>query len=128
MAQRAAIIVEGLHGMEIYADKFWCRHLLEYCSLLRQQHQFSTELLTQLQLLLRFRKDGGLALVPTSHARTKEDATKVTKLEALNQWPDIKSLVSDVLVFQANIKKDDDSDKSLESNLPSQEVYSKPNT
>ena len=121
VAQRAAIIVQGLHGMEIYANKFWCTHLLEYCSLLHQQRQFSTELLTQLQLLLRFRKDGNRAPIPTSQARMKEELAEDTKLEALNHWPDIKSLVSDILVFRARIKKEDESEKSFKSTPPLKE-------
>jgi hypothetical protein len=116
--QMAAIIVQGLYGLEVYADMFWCTHLLEYCSLLRQQGQFSTELLAQLKLLLRFRKDDSQALVPASQTTTEEEATEGPSLEALNHWPDIKGLVSDILVFRAKINQEDLSDKPFKS-MPS---------
>jgi hypothetical protein len=122
-SQRAAIIVQGFHGLEPYADMFWCRHLLAYCSHLRQQHQFSTELLAQLQLLLRFRKCDRRAPVPASQTRTEEETTEDTSLEALNHLPDVKRLVSDILVFRAKIKQQDASDKSFESKLSSQEKF-----
>ena len=126
--QMAAIISQRLYGLEVYADMFWCTHLLEYCSLLRQQCQFSTDLLAQLKRLLRFRKDDTRALDPALHIRMEEEATEVPSLEALNEWPDIKELVSDILVFRAKISQEDLSDKPVESmSSPTQFQVSKPN-
>lgn len=113
--QMATIIAQRLYGLEVYADMFWCTHLLEYCSLLRQHSEFSTDLLAQLKLLLRFRKDDSRALVQASQTRMEEEATEAPSLEALNQWPDIKGLVSDILVFRAKISQEDLSDKPVES-------------
>ena len=112
--QRAASIVQGHHGLEVYANMFWSKHLLAYCSILRQQHQLSEELLGQLQLLLRFRKDDIQGLVGASKTRTEEEPTKDTSLELLNHLPDIKRLVSDVISFRAKIKQNNASDKPLE--------------
>lgn len=115
-AQKAAVVVRGFHGLQIYADMFWYRHLLAYCG--QYQRQFSTELLAQLQHLLRFRKEDSRAPVPTSKTRTEKDASEDRSLEALNHLPDVKRLVSDVLVFRAKMSREDASDKSLESKLP----------
>jgi hypothetical protein len=125
-AQRAGIIVGGFHGLQIYADMFWYRHLLAYCGLLVQQkRQLSTELLTQLQLLLRFWKEDSRATVPKSKTTTEKDGTEDPTLEALNHLPDVKRLVSDVLVFRTKMTREDASDKSPESKLPSPAKFSR---
>jgi hypothetical protein len=112
--QRAAIIVRGFHGLQLYADKFWYKHLLEYCCLLGQhQRQFSTELLTQLQLLLRFRKDN-FQVSSTPIKVVTEKSPHDLSLEALNHLPDVKRLVSDVLALRAKIAREDASDRNLE--------------
>ena len=99
---------------------FWHRHLLAYCGLLSQhEQQFSTELLAQLQLLLRFRKEDSRATVLKSKTATEKNGTEDPTLEALNHLPDVKRLVSDVLVFRAKMSREDASDKSPESKLPS---------
>jgi hypothetical protein len=124
-AQRAAIIVRGCYGLQIYADRFWYKHLLLYCGLLRQhQSQFSTGLLSQLQLLLRFRKEDSRPPFPLPKSRTEKNVAEDTRLEALNYWPDLKRLVSDVVEFRAKISMDDASDKSLESKLVSPVEFS----
>jgi hypothetical protein len=117
-AQRAAIIIRGFHGLQLYADMFWYRHLLAYCSLLGQhQRQFSPELLAQLQLLLRFRKEDNRTPGPESKTGTGKNRDEDSSLEKLNHLPYVKALVTDVLVFRAKIAREDASDKSPESKL-----------
>jgi hypothetical protein len=119
-AQRAAIIIRGFHGLQLYADMFWHRHLLAYCSLLGQhKRQFSPELLSQLRLLLRFRKEDSSTPVPQYKSGTDKDGTEDPSLEELNHLPDVKGLVTDVLVFRAKMAREDASDKSPESKLSS---------
>lgn len=114
-AQRLATIVQGFHGLQVYANTFWYKHLLAYCGLLgQQQRQFSPELRAQLQLLLRFRKDANQAHVPKSKTRTEKDATEDLSIEALNHMPDVKRLVSDVFVFGDKINREGTLDKPLE--------------
>ncbi|PQE25152.1 hypothetical protein CJF31_00006017 [Rutstroemia sp. NJR-2017a BVV2] len=114
-AQRAAVIVRGCYGLQIYADRFWYEHLLLYCGLLRQhQIQFSTELLSQLQLLLRFRKEDSREPAPMSKIITEKNVTEDPRLETLNYWPDVKRLVSDVVEFRTKMGREYTSDKSLE--------------
>lgn len=125
-AQRAAVIVRGFHGLQIYADMFWYRHLLAYCGLLVQhKRQFSTELLAQLQLLLRFRKEDSRATVLKSKTATEKDGTEDSTLEVFNHLPNVKRLVSDVLVFRAKMSREDASGKSPESELPSPAKFSR---
>jgi len=109
-AQRAAIIIRGFHGLQLYADMFWYRHLLAYCSLLgRHKRQFSPE------LLLRFRKEDNRTPVPQSKTGTDKNGAEDPALEELNHLPYVKALVTDVLVFRAKMAREDASDKSPES-------------
>ncbi|KAI9640653.1 hypothetical protein NHQ30_010957 [Ciborinia camelliae] len=109
-AQRAAIIVQGFHGLLMYANMFWYMHLLEYC---KSQRQLSTELLSQLQqLLLHYRKENMPVSDPKANARASSQGPN---LEALNHLPEIKRLISDILAFRFRLNLDDISDKSPES-------------
>jgi hypothetical protein len=122
-AERAAIIVRGFHGLLIYADMFWYKHLLTYCSLLSQRKgQFNRELQAQLQLLLKFRKEDSGILLSKLKAPTEKDRSPDPNLEALNCLPDVKSLVSHVLVFRAKVAREDASDKSPEGELSLQNL------
>lgn len=116
--ERGAIIVRGFHGLLIYADMFWYKHLLTYFSLLSQREgQINTELLAQLQFLLRFRKDDSGVLPLKSKAPTKKDGAYDSTLEALNHLPDVKSLVSYIKEFRAKMALEQASDKSPEGRL-----------
>jgi len=115
-AERAAIIIRGFHGLQLYADMFWYRHLLAYCSLLGQQkRQFSPELLAQLQFLLKFRKEDSRTPVRQFKTGTDKNGAEDPALEELNHLPYVKALVTDVLVFRAKMAREDASDKSPES-------------
>ena len=59
------------------------------------------------------------ALVPISKTRIEKDVAEDPSLEALNHSPDVKRLVSDILVFRAKMNREDASDRSPESKLPS---------
>jgi hypothetical protein len=124
-AQRAAIIIRGFHGLQLYADMFWYRHLLLYCGLLAQhKRQFSPELLAQLQHLLRFSKKDNRTPVEKCKTGTDKDRTEDPSLSELNHLPDVKRLVSDVLVFRGKMIRDGVSDKSPESEFLSSTTFS----
>jgi hypothetical protein len=53
-----------------------------------------------------------------------KDEAKDPSLEELNHLPDVKELVSSVLVFRAKIALEDASDKSPESKFPSPAKFS----
>ena len=94
----------------MYANIFWTKHLLAYCGLLNQhQRQFSTGLQAQLQLLLRFRKN---------NTRSQTFISKDADLGALNDVPDIKKLVSDVVEFQSKMVRDTALYETSEGNSP----------
>lgn len=120
--QRMAIIVQGFHGLQVYANMFWYRHLLAYCGLLRQ-HEFSKELLAQLQLLLRYRKDDTATLVQSPQINTEGKSAQDPSTEVLNCLPFAKKLVSDVLELRAKIDQKDVSDKHFDSKFINNSGY-----
>lgn len=112
-ASRAALIVQGFHGLLVYANMFWYKHLLEYCQTKRQCPE---GLLTQPEyLVLRYKKEDISFPDPKSAVRVD---TQDIALEDLNNWPEIKQLVSNILMFQSRLNIDDQSDMSPESKLP----------
>ncbi|CZR68409.1 uncharacterized protein PAC_18308 [Phialocephala subalpina] len=124
--ERAAIIVQGFPGLQVYASKFWYKHVLDYCGLVaHEQCQVSPELLAQLQRLLRFKKADVQAAL-TSNSRIEENNSGEPGLEALSHVPNIKSLLSDILRFRAKMSREDASDKSPER-FASRSLFNKHN-
>ncbi|TGO32628.1 hypothetical protein BHYA_0301g00120 [Botrytis hyacinthi] len=97
-AQRATVVAKGFHGLLTYAIAFWYKHLLE-CF---QKHaQLSTELLDQLQSLLRYRKE------TISLKDTPDKIGPITEsqsLQGLSHFPEIKKLLLGILGFKARSK------------------------
>lgn len=117
-ARRAAIVIQGFHGLQVYADKFWYKHLQAYCEFVHQNNrQFSHELRNQLTLLLQYKKlseDAPTALCQLG----ANDITNSPSLNVLNDIPKIKSLVLEVLEFRAKMNVADSSDKTPEGMAP----------
>ena len=122
------MVVRGFHGLLIYADLFWYKHLVTYCSLLKQhQGQLNAELLAQLKDLLRFRKVDSGVHPSRSKALTEKDGASNPTLEALNQLSDVKDLVSHLFIFRAQMAREEASDKSPEGKLfPGKMRWQKP--
>jgi len=113
---RVDIVIRGFHGLHLYANKFWYKHLLAYCKLQdKRQDQFPEELLLQLERLLKFRKKPREELCFQSANNVVSEADQNVGLEMLRDLPEIKSMVSDVIAFRAKLSRDDSSDKDPES-------------
>jgi len=55
--ERAAIILQGFHGLQLYANQFWAKHILTCCNLLSTcDDVLPDEMIAQLEKLVRFRK------------------------------------------------------------------------
>jgi hypothetical protein len=114
---RAAVIVRGFHGLLPYADMFWYRHLLAYCNLQDQRTpKLSQEVLTQLCLLVRFKKHEAGDILDTG-----SDSTEEPGLEALSHLPDVKSLIREIIVFRRK-NGEQSSDRSPEGKTSGSEV------
>jgi hypothetical protein len=108
--------VQGFHGLLVYADAFWYKHLLEYCRLSNEQgRSLSPELLAQLQLLLKFKKEGVEISNIGQNIETQESAIGARDLDVLNNLPDIKKMISDILIFRVEMNKEYGTNKSFDS-------------
>jgi hypothetical protein len=75
--------------------------------------------------LLRFRKKDSGASFSELKAATEKDGTGDPILEAMDQLPEVKTLVSDVFVFRSKMAREDASGKSPESRCPYLTQYSR---
>jgi hypothetical protein len=105
--ERATIIVEGIHGLHLYANHFWYRHLLAYAAVCAKRHiSLSQDFIQQLDSLLRFCKND------IAHS-----SVQVSGLEILDLVPAVKELVSRIISFRESLKKDYWNDKTPQSKL-----------
>ncbi|TGO07300.1 hypothetical protein BTUL_0294g00040 [Botrytis tulipae] len=118
-AQRATVAVKGFHGLLTYAIAFWYKHLLE-CF---QKHaQLSTELLDQLQFLLRYRKE----ITPPKDTQENTGAiTENQSLQGLSHSPEIKKLMLDILRFKARSKSHSEAALDKSPEMPLATIFNK---
>jgi hypothetical protein len=113
---RIGTVIQGFHGLQLYANKFWYKHLLQYCELQDiRPVQFSQELLQQLRLLLRFQKNNRKEACFETGSDGISAADQSVGLEMLDHLPEIKSMVSDVIAFKTKLDRNDSSDKDPDS-------------
>jgi len=100
--QRAALVLQGLHGLQPYSNRFWIDHLLQHCAFqARQGQQVSDHLYGQLNLLLRFCKDlADQASLPESN----HNSTKLEGIKALEQLPQVRDLVLRLIGFRSRME------------------------
>jgi hypothetical protein len=96
--ERAALVIQGFHGLHLYANQFWMDHLLECCtSLRRQQKQLPNHLLEQIIGLFDFQKD--LDTKPF-------DLTQVPSIEVFQQHSQLVTLVKGIIWLREKLKQD----------------------
>jgi hypothetical protein len=106
---RAAVVLQGFHGLQLYANQFWQDHLLAYCEHRREDKTVSDELLNQLNKLLIFQKD------PDNFEQHLDDSS-IVALKVFDGHLPVKALVLAVLKFRAVVKEIDVS-KLLEKSI-----------
>ena len=90
------MVVGGLHGLQLYANRYWYQHLLAY---LHSGMGIPQDLLTQLHMLLNFWKQD------VRHITIPQGSVETSELQVLDHLPGIKSMVSE-LIFSRAIKKE----------------------
>jgi hypothetical protein len=94
--ERAALVIQGFHGLHLYANQFWVDHLLECCTSLRkQQNQLPNHLLEQIIGIFGFQK--GLDTKPF-------DFIQVPSIEIF-QHPQLVTLVKSIIWFRDKLKQ-----------------------
>jgi len=79
--ERIRSVVQGLHGLQIYANQYWYKHILAYMDLVVPQKLAVPEnLVQQLEEILKYSK----ATLPEQLTQSSTDETSKSK-QALNQ-------------------------------------------
>ncbi|KAH7409681.1 hypothetical protein BKA64DRAFT_404683 [Cadophora sp. MPI-SDFR-AT-0126] len=104
---RAALVLTGFHGLQLYANQFFATHLEAYLtSLAVSKGQAPVELISQLQLLLQFSKN-------KQNSGSKPSST--INLEALHEYPQLVSFLLQVFAFKDSMKQEGAANTSLKS-------------
>lgn len=108
-------IVKGYHGLHLYANRFWFAHLLEYVkSQGRLGITVPAQLTGHLQSLSQFRKE---FQSPEFHAELRAIGplqSIETRTATLDNLPDTKSLVQDILAYRQILAREIHIQKSSE--------------
>lgn len=108
-------IVKGYHGLHLYANKFWFAHLLKYLNS-RGRHDIlvPAQLREQLSNLRRFRKE---SQSPEFHAQIRAIGPLQSienRTATLDDLPDTKSLVHNILAYRQILAQETHTQKSSE--------------
>lgn len=106
-------VVQEIHGLQLYANKYWYRHLITYALYCAEKKLgFSMELVSQLSELLRLQKDRIEG--PTSRPVPVSSPTTLD-LGLLTQFPLVKEFILEVDCFRMSLARDIISDRSSKS-------------
>jgi len=114
--EMAAKVLEGFHGLQLYANQFWFKHVLTCCSLYYKSHlPIPNELLSQLQMLLQFWKEQGHDDSSSSRDYRTENHTidESNDSLALGQLPrEIRKFTCGILEFRKALSEDGSTQKA----------------
>jgi hypothetical protein len=114
--ERAAIVLQGFHGLQLYANQFWYRHVLECYGLYAKRHiNIPDGLSNQLRKLLRFRKQAQHeAPRPGDSSEGSTTLHGNDDSSAMSQLPlDVRNFIREVVEFRKRARNDDFAQKSL---------------
>lgn len=112
------VVVQGFHGLHLYANQFWFKHLLIYLHMqTRSGTKTSEPLLQQLLVLVRFQKDHKMQLGELERFVTPSFNVELRVLDSL---PLVKLLVAKTVAFRASLNREEMSIKSAEGRCSSQ--------
>jgi hypothetical protein len=109
-------VLQGLHGLQIYANQYWNSHVLAYMDLVTAQKQEVPEYFSiQLGEILKYSKaktfEDTTQSIPTGASQSKNATDQHLSLE---KFPGLGSLVSSLETFRTGLKTRDWSQKSIE--------------
>jgi hypothetical protein len=113
--ERMLQVLQGLHGLQIYANKYWHKHILAYMDLaVSQTLEVPQHLVLQLEEVLKYSKfkesENSIGSARTSNSKDNTTAS----LPSLERFPRLSSLVSGLERFRTGLKNQDWTQKSFE--------------
>lgn len=115
--ERRLWVLQGLHGLQIYANQFWHKHVLTYMDLaVAQRLQAPEYLARQLEDILKYSKaKPPKELIPSNKAPTcKAKEAPIRNYHSLEKFPALIKLVSSLEEFRNGLKNHDWTQKSIE--------------
>jgi hypothetical protein len=115
--ERRLWVLQGLHGLQIYANQFWHQHILAYMdSAMAQQLEIPEHLVEQLKEILKYSKaKPSVDLTqPAIVGASKGKNPPTQRYLSLKQLPGLDKLVLDLEVFRSGLKNRDWTQKSIE--------------
>jgi hypothetical protein len=115
--ERIGRVLQGLHGLQPYANQYWYTHLLDYLDLATaRKAEIPEHFIQQLREILKYGKEESVEesheAAETSNSRT---IPTINELAALGSFPGLQSLISKLKGFQDGLKRSDWAQKSIES-------------
>jgi hypothetical protein len=114
--QRIRWVLQGLHGLQQYANQYWYAHLIEYLDLaVARKLEIPEHITKQMREILKYGKGGQMEESDEIfEAYTIEVNSKTNQLAALRRFPDLQRLISNLKGFQDGLKKSDWAQKSID--------------
>jgi hypothetical protein len=118
--ERIRWVLQGLHGLQIYANKYWHRHILAYLDLVVSQKLAVPEYLAQqLGEILKYSKVKSSEEVRQSTAAGNSSGHDILnrQYQSLKEFPGLCDLVSRLEGFRNDLRNQDWTQKSIEGKL-----------
>jgi hypothetical protein len=115
--ERILWVLQGVHGLQIYANQFWYKHIFAYLDLVvTEKVELPEYLIQQLEEILKYSKvNPSEALTQSTPVGTsKSRAVPNHQCHSLKNFPGLHELVSNLEVFRHGLKSQDWSQKSIE--------------
>jgi hypothetical protein len=117
--ERILWVLQGLHGLQIYANQYWHKHIVAYMDhVVSQELEVPAHLILQLEEILKYSKtkiaEGSTGLDVVGPSNDKNVTEQHLSLE---RFPGLGSLISSLEGFRNGLKKQDWTQKSVEGKL-----------
>ena len=107
--QRAKLVASGFYGLQTYASKFWLQHFQKYLATRGEDQPIAEELLSQLTLLLRYRKQNAVNTSSYQQTYSSSEMALNRLLPSFHkQHSAVKEFVAEVLEFMTRSSKKTD--------------------
>jgi hypothetical protein len=113
-------VLQGLHGLQIYANQFWYKHIQAYMDLVIAQNlEIPEYFVQQVEEILKYNKAevSGELTQSTTVGSSKSKQAPDRQYHSLKIFPGLSKFVSSLEVFRDDLRNRDWTQKSIEGKL-----------
>jgi hypothetical protein len=110
-------VLQGLHGLQIYANQFWYKHIQAYTDLVIAQNlEIPEYFVQQVEEILKYNKAevSGELTQSTTVGSSKSKQAPDRQHHSLKIFPGLSKFVSSLEMFRDNLRNRDWTQKSIE--------------